>query len=662
MELQNYYKILEVSPEADLEEIKQAYRRLARKFHPDVSDDPEAEQKFKYIKEAYEILSDPQIRFTYTQSRKVIKPYSWAWLRSKMHAYQRTVARFQAKISAQERANAQLPHKRNPSSYLNQPTAKRWPLVLSLLTFAGLVIATTSLVLEKIEDWRKHQQIMTALFQNDKKSIDKLQSVDLETQKSVLQYEGVKKVVINFYITHPEEDVITQLERFDPTIQAIFFQDADLQKILLEAYENQIYQAVRADHFEKALQILDVLQRKFKNSPVLSTKYAEIKQKKEQRLSALEQQYQGCVEEGTAPLLERISCTVEVLRKIEQVSGESTRLVTDPNLPTMYGASIEQALTNKDYPQAEKLLSEWQTLFPTLSESRNKLRDTLEQRRQLENIISDLGSTQKTKIIDRLSQLAKMDQILQEEVLQTPKVQRSLLDYHLNEMIVLLKHQNSEVQAYVRDHQAHFEVFEKFLTNAREKALPLDSPATLPKTSESLRECQEHYQAYRRDAIDCYRGILKINPSNAEAQVGLKKLEKRYQFLADNALKNGQFEKARSYLVALEKVNPQGEELSKLKARLKEVTNSEEHKKIEPKNSKFTEKSQVVGKPKPAKSSLPLSKKSEEPKSTVSKLVEKPLSSSTCKNCNCSELLRQLSISVKPLTAEQQTFFQTECR
>ena len=51
MELQDYYKILELNPNADQEEIKQAYRRLARKFHPDVSKEPEAEKKFKHIKE-----------------------------------------------------------------------------------------------------------------------------------------------------------------------------------------------------------------------------------------------------------------------------------------------------------------------------------------------------------------------------------------------------------------------------------------------------------------------------------------------------------------------------------------------------------------------------------------------------------------------------------
>jgi len=66
MEYKDYYDILGVSRDADEKEIKSAFRRLARKYHPDVNpDDPQAEDRFKELNEAYEVLSDPEKRSKY---------------------------------------------------------------------------------------------------------------------------------------------------------------------------------------------------------------------------------------------------------------------------------------------------------------------------------------------------------------------------------------------------------------------------------------------------------------------------------------------------------------------------------------------------------------------------------------------------------------------
>ena len=69
MEFKDYYEILGVKPEAADAEIKSAYRRLARKFHPDVSKETGAEEKFKSINEAYEALREPARRKEYDQIR-----------------------------------------------------------------------------------------------------------------------------------------------------------------------------------------------------------------------------------------------------------------------------------------------------------------------------------------------------------------------------------------------------------------------------------------------------------------------------------------------------------------------------------------------------------------------------------------------------------------
>lgn len=67
MEYKDYYKILGVDRKATSEQIKQAYRRLARKYHPDVSKEKNAEEQFKNVQEAYEVLKDAEKRSAYDQ-------------------------------------------------------------------------------------------------------------------------------------------------------------------------------------------------------------------------------------------------------------------------------------------------------------------------------------------------------------------------------------------------------------------------------------------------------------------------------------------------------------------------------------------------------------------------------------------------------------------
>lgn len=92
MEYKDYYKVLGVNRNASEDEIKHAYRKLARKYHPDVSKEPNAEEQFKNVQEAYEVLKDPEKRAAYNelgsnwkQGQEFRPPPGWERQRQRQH-------------------------------------------------------------------------------------------------------------------------------------------------------------------------------------------------------------------------------------------------------------------------------------------------------------------------------------------------------------------------------------------------------------------------------------------------------------------------------------------------------------------------------------------------------------------------------------------------
>lgn len=86
VKFEDYYKILGVSKGASQEEIQRAYKKLAKKYHPDVSKEPDAEEQFKRVSEAYEVLKSPETRQQYDafgggqyrSGQRVREPHGWA--------------------------------------------------------------------------------------------------------------------------------------------------------------------------------------------------------------------------------------------------------------------------------------------------------------------------------------------------------------------------------------------------------------------------------------------------------------------------------------------------------------------------------------------------------------------------------------------------------
>lgn len=82
----DYYQVLGLSPQASAAEIKKAFRRLAKQYHPDKASNPASEERFKEIGQAYAVLSDETRRREYdaaTKAKLASQPEAWNWASDK---------------------------------------------------------------------------------------------------------------------------------------------------------------------------------------------------------------------------------------------------------------------------------------------------------------------------------------------------------------------------------------------------------------------------------------------------------------------------------------------------------------------------------------------------------------------------------------------------
>ncbi|ALG67719.1 J domain-containing protein [Beggiatoa leptomitoformis] len=250
MALRDYYQILEITPDADQEEVKRAYRRLAQKYHPDRSTEANAKQHFLAVQEAYDTLKDPEQRIEYNRSRKVIRPYSFAWFRSQLNAWRRARANDYALKSAQQRAYAQ------EDSDTIEPTELIVGIVLFLL---GLVCGI----------W------LHSLFSTESSSAS-VTSITVPSppsdNKNIATQQALNYQVAIFFIEHASPpDMLGTLEQLNGTLQTDVFNDANVKTALLSYYDKH-----PATTHEQALQILTKLQVKYPQDKLITERLQRV--------------------------------------------------------------------------------------------------------------------------------------------------------------------------------------------------------------------------------------------------------------------------------------------------------------------------------------------------------------------------------------------------
>lgn len=688
MKFKDYYQILQVDPNATLEEIKQAYHRLARKYHPDISKEADAERRFKEIKSAYEVLKDPQQRANYTTRFKIILPYSYEWFISKRNTWLNYFAQQQAKNDARTRVKLQwqswkprLPTRVQPpiinpaAMNNNSPQLTRFVKQFGIAILLMLVGVAGYLGLKQIQTWHNHRQWQAAILQQDQVAIHTLEQADVETQRQILQDNPVKKALVTFYLQQNDMPILTRLATYDATIQADIFKNDTVYQQLTDYYNQQLTTELATDNFSAALQQLETLLNHYPASPELKNKYEAIQQQKQQRLAQLTQQYMECLDQTLAPLLERTHCMVEARRKIEQV-GIEHHLPNDPNLSAMYTEEIQHALTESAYGKAEKLLLDWEKLLPESNEKRQILWKNLALHRQFNDITADLSSHDPSKIVGRLSQLTT-DKDLQQKITQLPPIQKNLVDYHLGEALALLTNKQQVINVDSKTLSKMKKIITalqeppvvnplptiKTITAAKTPPSVTSSPATEGQVAHLLQECQTHYQANRLTtgapgtALTCYQTVLQLEPHNRQALNGLNNIQNRYLSWTESAIQQNNLNKANAYLANLQRINPQLPDLARLKGLLKKAAVNTSSQKASP----------PLIRVKKSTASPPHADKSPASSPEIVSpppLPAEPLShkNTTCEGCNCSGLLKQLSMGVKSLTSAQRSFFHNQCR
>ncbi len=134
--MKDYYEILQVSPNAEPEVIAVAYKRLARKYHPDADASPDATERMRKLNEAYEVLSDPAKRAEYDALLGRARPHA----ASERQKHERT-----SSPPPSRSASPRAPSRHMDRDYSHVLAELRRVAIIGAIIFAGLAVAAVAL-------------------------------------------------------------------------------------------------------------------------------------------------------------------------------------------------------------------------------------------------------------------------------------------------------------------------------------------------------------------------------------------------------------------------------------------------------------------------------------------------------------------------------------
>ena len=531
MSLNKYYKILGVKSNASQDEIKRAYHKLAYKYHPDVSNEPNSEQKFQQINEAYKVLKN--------------------------------------------KANS-----KNKSS--------RLPIVI------GMMLVAIAAAIGFNQYSSNYREIQTGILKGDSNAVQSLEQADIKIAEKIIAGADVKPALIDFYLKNPpvwskldsyhnsirseilkDETVYRRLrdyyyQQIDDAVSKDKFKDAlsylgILKKEYPKAselfYKNQQIQEKKQQRLADLTQkYMDCLYKTWvpllERTHCMAAARNEIEvvgiehelptdsnlprmYSKEVRLALKDKNYDHAEELllDWGKLLPAKSEQRNVFKQILFVRQERDTIVAD-----LSGGDQMQIAKRLHQLSVDPILQ--QELFEIPKVKNNLLKYNFNE------IVTIIASNHGSLASDYENKLKGILTLPKPEPVTPPPIAEIPIAPIIPAPIVPIAPIPTASQA-------------------ENSSINNNSQVT-----KSLNECQnlfnkKYLTTGRKTALSCYRNVLQTDPDNSQALDGIKNIENKYYLWANSALRRKQFSRVKSYIVSLQKVNSNSWRLAELKRDLK---------------------------------------------------------------------------------------------